>query len=134
MEGLIHGVACSSLFVENLLDILPATARTVTMGLNASVRCNCIKEGKAPLHPFPELLAFDETGEPTLKGHGNIESDSWLKHDKWYRDSCPRSGCLVDKRLGNIAAVAYIRGFLEDNSPNDFPLFLERVVYDGTLD
>lgn len=102
------------------------------MGLSASVCCNCIKEGKAPPHPFPELLAFDKTGEPVLKGDGDIDLMLWLKHDKWYRDSCPHSGYLVEKRLGNIAAVAYVRGFLEDNSADSFPLLLERVAYDGT--
>jgi hypothetical protein len=76
------------------------------MGLDASVHCNCAKEGKAPPHPFPELLAFDETGEPFLKGHGDIDLKLWLKHDRWCRDSCPHSGYLVEKRLGNIAAVA----------------------------
>jgi hypothetical protein len=101
------------------------------MGLNAFVCCNCIKEGKVPPHPFPELLAFDQTGEPILKGNGDIDLKLWLKHDKWYRDSCPHSGYLVEKRLGNIAGVAYVRGFLEGNSPNEFPLLLERVVYDG---
>jgi hypothetical protein len=101
------------------------------MGLDASVHCNCIKEGKAPPHPFPELLAFDETGEPTLKGNGDITLKLWLKHDKWYRDSCSHSGYLVEKRLGNMATVAYVRGFLEDNSPNSYPLLLERVVYSG---
>jgi len=101
------------------------------MGLDAWVHCNCIKEGNAPPHPFPELLAFDETGEPVLKGDGDIDLKLWLKHDKWYRDSCPHSGYLVEKRLGNIAAVAYVRGFLEDNSPHSFPLLLERVVYSG---
>jgi hypothetical protein len=39
---------------------------------------------------------------------------------------------LVDKRLGNIAAVAYTRGFLQNNPPYSFPLLLERVVYSGT--
>ena len=102
------------------------------MGLGAFVCCNCIKEGKAPPHPFPELLAFDKTGEPILKSAGDINLKLWLQHDKWHRDSCPHSGYLVDKRLGNITAVAYVRGFLEDNSPNNFPLMLERVVYSGT--
>ena len=74
----------------------------------------------------------DQTGEPILKGDGDIDLKLWLKHDKWYRDSCPHSGYLVEKRLGNIAAVAYVRGFLENNSPHSFPLLLERVVYDGT--
>ena len=102
------------------------------MGLGAWVHCNCVKEGKAPPHPFPELLAFDETGEPILKGDGDIDLKLWLKHDKWYRDSCQHSGYLVEKRLGNATAVAYVRGFLEDNSPNSFPLLLEHVVYSGT--
>lgn len=101
------------------------------MGLDASVHCNCVKEGKAQPHPFPELLAFDETGEPTLKSDGDINLKLWSEHDKWYRDSCPHSDYLVEKHLGNIALVAYIRGFLEDNSPNSFSLLLERVVYNG---
>jgi hypothetical protein len=102
------------------------------MGLDASVHCNCVKEGKAPPHPFPELLAFDETGEPTLKSDADISLKLWSKHDKWYRDSCPHSGHLVEKHLGNISLVACVRGFLEDNSRNSFPLLLERVVYSGT--
>jgi hypothetical protein len=102
------------------------------MGLNAWVRCNCIKDGNTPPHPFPELLAFDQTGEPILKGDGDIDLKLWLKHDKWYRDSCPHSGSLVQKRLGNIAAIAYVREFLENNSSHSFPLLLERVVYSGT--
>jgi hypothetical protein len=102
------------------------------MALGASVRCNCIKEGKAPPHPFPELLAFDKTGEPILKKEGEISLDLCLEHDKWYRNSCAHSGCLVNRRLGNMSLVAYVREFLQSNSPNDFPLLLERVVYSGT--
>ena len=102
------------------------------MGLDASVRCNCIKEGKARPHPFPKLLAFDEKGEPTLKVDRETNLKLWLKHDKWYRDSCPHAGYLVEKRLGNMTSVAYVRGFLENHSPNSFPLLLERVVYSGT--
>jgi|SRR5690348_7970767 len=107
-------------------------SENITVGLNASVCCNCVKERKAPPHPFPELLAFDETGEPILKSDGDINLKFWLQHDKWYRDSCPHSGYLVCKRLGNITAVAYVRGFLENNSASSFPLLLERVVYSGT--
>src|SRR5262249_21388462 len=97
----------------------------------AAVHCNCIKEGKVTPLPFPGLLAFDETGEPTLKSNDDIDLKLWLKHDKWYRDSCPHSGFLVEKHLGNVALVAFVRGFLEGNSPNSFPLLLEQVVYSG---
>ncbi len=102
------------------------------MGLDASVHCNCIKEGKAPPHPFAELLAFDETGEPILKKEGEISQDLWLAHDKWHRNSCAHSGYLVDRHLGNMSLVACVREFLQSNSPNYFPLLLERVVYSGT--
>ena len=102
------------------------------MGLEAWVCCNCVKEGKAPPHPFPELLAFDETGEATLKSDREISLQVWTTHDEWYRNSCPHFGQLIEKRLGNVALIAHVRGFLEDNSPNEFPLLLERVVYSGT--
>jgi hypothetical protein len=62
---------------------------------------------------------------------GKIGLKLWLTHDKSYRNSCSHSGHLIDKRIGNIALAAHVRGFLEDNSPNEFPLRLERVVYDG---
>jgi hypothetical protein len=102
------------------------------MALNASVHCNCIKQGKAPPHPFAGLLAFDETGEPILKKEGEISQDLWIAHDNWHRNSCAHSGYLVERRLGNMSLVAYVRDFLQSNSPNDFPLLLERVVYSGT--
>ncbi len=102
------------------------------MGLNASVRCNCIKDGNASPHPFPELLAFAETGEPILKGGDIVDLKVWLKHDKWLRDSCPHSGYLVEKRLGNVASVAHVRQFLESDYRQSFPLLLERVLYSGT--
>jgi hypothetical protein len=86
------------------------------MGLDASVRCNCIKEGKALPHPFPELLTFDETGEPTLRKEGQISLDLWAAHDEWYRNSCSHSGHLVDRRLGNIGLMAHVRVFLQRNS------------------
>lgn len=101
------------------------------MGLDAWVCCNCVKDGKALPHPFPEFLVFDETGEAMLKSEREISSEQWTTHDKWYRDSCSHSGLLIEKHLGNIALVGHVRGFLEDNSPNDFPLLLERVVYNG---
>jgi hypothetical protein len=31
-----------------------------------------IAQGKCLPHPFPELLAFGETGEPTLKRSGKL--------------------------------------------------------------
>src|SRR5258708_39356738 len=101
------------------------------MGLDAWVCCNCIKEGIAPPHPFPELLAFDETGEPFLKSEIEIGLARWLEHDAWYRKSCQHSGRLVNKRLGNIALVGHVQEFVESRAVTTFPLIRERVVYEG---
>ena len=130
--GHINDVAHLSWFVENLVGRSTSDRTRAKMGLDAFVCCNCVREGKARPHPFPELLAFDKTGEPILRKQGEISLDLWLAHDKWHRDSCPHSGYLVQKRLGNVTAVAYVRGFFENNSPNSFPILLERVVYSGT--
>ena len=102
------------------------------MGLDARVCCDCIKKGSARPHPFPRLLGFDKTGEPTLTSKAKISADQWGRHDEWHRHSCPHSGYLVDKRLGNIAFVARVREFLARNSPHDFPILHERVVYSGS--
>ncbi len=102
------------------------------MGLDASVRCNCIKDGVSPPHPFPDLLAFDETGEPILESDGEITLDQWLLHDSWYDNSCAHSGRLISKRLGNSAMVASVSRFIEATSALDFPILSERVVYSGS--
>jgi len=102
------------------------------MGLDAWVCCNCIKEGLAPPHPFPDLLAFDETAEPILKSESEISLDQWLKHDSWYRNSCAHSGRLIRKRLGNISLIRHLREVLQTLGATDFPVLWKRVVYDGT--
>lgn len=102
------------------------------MALDARVCCNCIRQGATPPHPFPELLAFDETAEPILKSNGEISLDQWLKHDAWYRKSCPHAGRLIKKRLGNIALVGHVRDVLESIGATAFPVLGRRVVYDDT--
>lgn len=87
------------------------------MGLDAWVYCNCIKEGKALPHPFPELLVFDETGEPTLQSEGEISLELWLTHDKWYRNSCPHP--FRHEKLGSYAwiLVPFFKKLLGGMSP-----------------
>ena len=66
-----------------------------------------------------------------LKSGGDINLKLWLKHDKWYRDRVLTRDTWLRSAWGNIASVAYVRAFVEENSPTSFPL-LERVVYSGT--
>jgi len=103
------------------------------MGLDAYVRCTCIRDGRAKPHPFPDRLVFDEKAEPVLTG--DPSTDEWTAHDRWFPESCEHGGYLVSERLGNISLAAHMREFLHglegDPGPR-FPILLQKVVYDGT--
>jgi hypothetical protein len=101
------------------------------MGLDAWVCCNCVREGKAKAHPFPEKLVFDDGGQPALNdGASNVD---WIAHDRWLAESCEHGGFLLSVRLGNISMIAHVREFLGDlqRTSSRFPLLLEKVFYDG---
>jgi len=103
------------------------------MALDAFVRCTCIRNGKAKPHPFPDRLAFDESGEPILIGEPSEEE--WEAHDRWVMSSCQHEGFLLSLFLGNITRVKNLRGFLRglQGKPGPrFPILLEKVLYDGT--
>jgi hypothetical protein len=103
------------------------------MSLDAFVRCNCIRDGKAKPHPFAERLIFDKRGEPSLSGDASEEA--WEAHDRWLGESCEHNGFLVGESLGNITLAKHLRDFLRglqgDPAPR-FPILLKKVVYDGT--
>jgi hypothetical protein len=103
------------------------------MGLDASVRCNCIRDGKAKPHPFPDRLLLDESAEPTLTGDPSTKD--WTAHDRWFAESCEHAGYIASERLANITLAKHLRDFLrglQGNSGPKFPILLEKVVYDGT--
>ena len=103
------------------------------MGLDAFVRCGCVRDGKAKPHPYPKKFAFDQNGEPVPKG--DISDEEWEAHDRWLAASCEHGGYLAAERLGNITLAKHLRDFLRglqgDPSPR-FPLLLKKVVYDGS--
>jgi len=102
------------------------------MGLNGVVRCRCIQDGLAKPHPFPERLALDDTVDPFLTGDPTL--DDLLVHDRWFDESCPHQGYIVQERLGNIRAIAHVRellGSLESEPTPRFPILLGKVVYNG---
>jgi hypothetical protein len=101
------------------------------MGLDARVCCNCVREGKAKPHPFPQKLVFDDGAQPALNdGASNVD---WIAHDHWLAASCEHGGFLVSVRLGNISMIAHVRKLLGDLQRTNlcFPILLEKVVYDG---
>jgi hypothetical protein len=102
------------------------------MGLDAHVRCSCIKDGRAKPHPFPDRLLFDETAEPYLRESPSLED--WKVHDRWFADSCEHHGYLISERLGNISMIAHIRESLrelESRPGPRFPILLQEVAYNG---
>jgi hypothetical protein len=103
------------------------------MGLDASVRCNCIGDGKAKPHPFPDMLRFDETGEPYLDSCASLKQ--WQVHDRWFDESCEHRGYVLRIRLGNIALVTAVREnllALNRQARGSFPILLEQVLQNGT--
>ncbi len=103
------------------------------MGLDAYVRCTCIRDRLAKAHPFPDRLILDEMAEPILAGDPSM--DEWTAHDRWLAASCKHSGYLLSERLGNISMAAHLRDFLRglQGKPGPkFPVLLKKVVYDGT--
>jgi len=100
------------------------------MGLDAWVRCDCVRRGSAAVHPFPELLRFDQTGEPTLDvSAGPLPLEKWLKHDEWLRRACPHGDRFIEKRLGNAALISHVRESLASASEESFSLIREHVIY-----
>src|SRR5579863_590558 len=103
------------------------------MALDGFVRCTCVRDGKAKPHPFPDLLIFDESGEPMLKGDPSDEE--FEAHDRWMADSCEHQGFILSAFLGNITRVKNLRSFLRalQGKPGPrFPILLEKVLYNGT--
>jgi hypothetical protein len=103
------------------------------MSLDGFVRCNCVRDGKAKPHPFPEKLTFDESNTPSLTGDPSDEE--WEAHDEWLGESCEHGGYLLALFLGNITRVKNLRQFLRglQGKPGPrFPILLEKVLYNGT--
>ena len=104
------------------------------MSLDAYVRCNCIRDGKAKKpHSFLDRLTWDETNAPWLTG--DPDDEEWEAHEKWAQDACEHEGFLASEFLGNITRIRNVREFLrglQGNPGPKFPILLKKVVYDGT--
>lgn len=105
------------------------------MTLDAGVRCNCIKEGKAKRHPFPDLLVLDPVDGPTLKPSATEEQ--WEAHEEWLNDPkiCKHGGWIDGDFLGNVVLAENMRNALrkiEKETDEIFPILLDEVVVNGT--
>lgn len=109
------------------------------MGLNAHVRCACLKAGKTNPFPFPGRLRVGRDGEPYLVDAGSETATQDLRQllefDRWNDDwGCEHHGFAARARIGDIAYVAHIRSWvsaLQKDSGPAFPILLNRVVQNG---
>nr|WP_290224687.1 hypothetical protein [Trichocoleus desertorum] len=100
------------------------------MGLDAWVYCNCFRDGKLREPPKVRWKVYvEETGGiacVTQQLEEQIAFDQWLA----LRACEHRNGMLLHHHLGNIALIALLRSEL-NCFPDDFPVLLRQVLYDG---
>ncbi len=58
------------------------------MGLDASVMCNCYREGKTTPCPFPEHYSLDEEGFPALALPYDGNEDKFDQFEEWLATCC----------------------------------------------
>lgn len=58
------------------------------MGLDASVMCNCYRDGKATACPFPEDFYVDEDGFPAVRLTDFDDSEKSDQFDEWLATCC----------------------------------------------
>lgn len=58
------------------------------MGLDASVMCNCYRDGKATACPFPEDFYVDEDGFPAVRIADFDDSEKSDEFDEWLATCC----------------------------------------------
>ncbi|MEW4453182.1 hypothetical protein AB1L30_10940 [Bremerella sp. JC817] len=72
------------------------------MGLDATVMCNCFRDGKTKPPPFPsEWLEVDNEGYINLKKEHN-SGENWAKHYEWGQSCCGHKGMdFARERISN---------------------------------
>jgi hypothetical protein len=93
------------------------------MGLDATVMCNCFREGKTSPPPFPrEWLEVDYEGYLNLKSEHDCESN-WNRHYEWEQSCCEHNGMdFVARRISNWTGYRQFQGALGEIGWQKFPV------------
>jgi|GEM_PF-670872 len=102
------------------------------MTLDASVYCRCFEDGSMKSPPDPwQIEVCHETGCRELANAREYSLDEEIRFDDWNVTACDHEdGIAMHVFLGNITAVANIRGLLRSLMPPG-SLLVEAVFYDG---
>lgn len=98
------------------------------MGLDASVRCHCWRDGKTTRPPFPrEWCEIDADDELSLQSEYDSD-ERWMTLHRWRQDCCPHPGMrLVQERIGNVAGMGQLRAALRDAGSERFAVLLREI-------
>jgi hypothetical protein len=98
------------------------------MGLDASVMCNCFRDGKITPPPFPlEWLALDAEGYINLKDGFNSD-ENWSKQYVWQKSCCEHEDMnFVSERISNWTGCRQFQEALEELGWQYFPVLQEEL-------
>src|SRR5262245_41867477 len=105
-------------------------ASCTSMGLDATVYCDCFETGTLKeLPPCPSVLVSDDGSLDCRSEDLNTLQafDQWL----WHRACSHPSGIFLHHRIGNLAQVGLLRNELRREAAA-FPILLTKVLYSGT--
>ena len=104
------------------------------MGLDATVKCNCYRDGKVNNPPpYPELVKMDTDGSVYIS---TDDDKKYFEFEKWKKTACEHEDMvLIHCRLGNISTIANAKSEIEsiaNNKGRSFSILLNKVVYSGS--
>ena len=101
------------------------------MTLDAHVHCTCFRDRRLLSPPPIGIDVYLEVDGARECRNNDLESQ--IAFDAWnWTEACEHElGLLISHHIGNIALVGAIRSELS-HQPDDFPLLLSKVVYNGT--
>jgi hypothetical protein len=98
------------------------------MGLDASVMCNCCRDGKTTPPPFPrDWLELDQEGYINLKQEYDHE-ETWAKHYEWEQTCCEHASMeFASERIANWTGYGQFREALGKVGWQHFPILREQL-------
>jgi hypothetical protein len=104
-----------------------------SMGLDASVYCNCYKIGKIKSPPpHIELVEIDYYGGVFIS---TPDDEKYFEFEKWKQTACEHEDMvLLHCRIGNISMAGHMVSRIKPVEENEssFPVLLQKVFYSGT--
>ena len=105
------------------------------MGLEASVMCTCLAEGKAAPFPQPERLVMSADGFPDLLPVPDADPESDMRMlATWMADACEHPGMTAARAyVSNWADYRAFLNALDNNSANQFPTLKRALPPEDTV-